>query len=207
MKSSIACGSSGNPPSGAGPNIDNKGDYAITSNGGSDAVNLNSALQASTSASISANCRSVTYTLSGNFLAGSYNLQVSGVQDQNGNTLVTATQPFMFTDGVAPTVTGATRIDASNVSVTYSKPMTGGSGGTNSAGNTVNYQINNLGYGNLCQSGGSATITATADLKQFTITCAGAAGVWGASGNTLLIRNVADYNGNVISPNPSSVAF
>jgi hypothetical protein len=108
---------------------------------------------------------------------------------------------------VAPTVTGATRIDANNVRVSYSKPMTGGSSGTNSAGNTTNYQVNNLGQGNLCQTGGTATITATADLKQFTITCAGAAGVWGASGNTLTVRNAADSNGNVITPNPSSVAF
>ncbi len=70
--------------------------------------------------------------------------------------------------------------------------MTGGSSGTNSAGNTTNDQVNNLGSGNLCQTGGTATITETADLKQFTSTCAGAAGVWGASGNTLTVRNAAD---------------
>lgn len=207
MKSSIACGSSGTPAAGAGTNIDNKGDYAITSNGGTDAVNLNAALQASSSASISGDCRSVTFALAGNFLAGSYNLQISGVQDTSGNTIVTTTQPFTFTDAIAPTFSSATRIDANNARVTYSKPMIGGSAGSNSAGNTTNYQINNLGYGNLCQTGGTAMITATADLKQFTITCAGAAGVWGLSGNTMTVRNVADYNGNVISPNPSSVAF
>ncbi len=169
-------------------------------------MNLNAAVQASSSASVTADCRSVTYTLAGSFLAGNYTLQVSGVQDQSGNTILTATQPFTFTDAVAPTA-GAARIDANNLRVTYSKPMTGGSGGTSSAGNTANYQVNNLGYGILCQSGGGATITATADIKQFTITCAGAAGVWGASGNTLAVRNAADYNGNAISPNPSSVAF
>ena len=206
MKSSIACGSSGTPPAGAGPNLDNKGDYAITGNGGTDAVNLSAALQAASSASITADCRSVTYTLSGNLLAGGYTLQVSGAQDQSGNTIVTATQPFSFTDAVAPTVT-ATRIDANDLRATFSKPMTGGSNGTSSAGNTTNYQVNNLGYGVLCQSGGGATITATADLKQFTITCTGAVGVWAASGNSLAVRNAADYNGNAISPNPSSVAF
>ena len=102
---------------------------------------------------------------------------------------------------------GATLVDPSNLRVTYSESMASASSGSASAGNPASYQVNNLGFGNLCRVGGTTTITATTDFKQFTITCSGAIGVWGGSGNTLTVRNVLDYAGTMISPNPSSVGF
>lgn len=206
MKHVLACGATGAPQTGTGPNIDSKGNYTVTS--GLDAAAMQTALQASTTATLSANCRSVTLVLTGSFSAGPYTMSITSAQDAAGNTVPTTTTSFTYTDTIAPTLSSVSGVSATSLTANYSKRMVGGTSPGNSAGNPSNYQVNNNGYGNLCQTGGTAAITASADLKSFTVTCTGANGRWTTTGgNTLTVKDVADYNGNVISPNPTSVAF
>ena len=210
MKAAPACGASGTPPAGSGQNIDSKGDYGIALGGASqpDPATINAALGASTSVAISGDCRSATFTLSGNFTAGTYLLTYSTAQDLAGNQITAASQTFAFVDTVPPTITGASRISATQFSVTFSKTMKGGGGISNSAGNVNNYNVNNTGFGALCATGGTPAIEASALV--WTITCTGANGIWvGANLNTVQVQNVADAstNANVITPNPRSQAF
>ncbi len=149
--------------------------------------------------------------------AGTYPLTISGVTDPNGNVLTPNPTQVTFTvvDTTAPTILtttagaglgagpGAT-CTGSCFFVTFSKPMTAGLTGANSAGNPNNYAVNNGGYGALCLSG-TVTIFASNNTQSFTIQCSGT-GIW-TTGNVVSVRNVADQAGNVINPNPSSHGF
>jgi len=212
MKSVVACGGSGAATAGSGVNIDNKGDYgvALGGSGQPDPTTLNAALGASTTVAISADCRSATFTLSGNFTAGTYLLTYATAQDQAGNQITATSQTFVFVDTVQPTIAAGTWLSATQFKVTYSKAMKGGSSISNSAGNIANYNVNNGAYGSLCASGGTPTITANAGLTEWTITCAGANGIWGlANANTVFVQNVVDNStsANIITPNPRSQVF
>ncbi len=217
MKSVVACGGSGAATAGSGQYIDNRGNYGVVSGGSGqpDPAALNAALGAPASVAISGDCRSATFALSGNFTSGSYLLTYATAQDQSGNPITAGSQAFVFVDTVRPTITAVAWMSATQFSVTYSKAMKGGTSLSNSAGNVANYVVNNAPAGSLCASGGTPTIAANAGPTPvaqtvWTITCAGANGVWGGAGaNTVQVSNVADnsISANVITPNPWTQAF
>lgn len=208
MKSLLACGASGAAGSSSGAEIDRRGDYSITT-AGTDGTTFNSAVAASTTAAISSDCRSVTFTWAATVPAGSYTLQVQSPQDQSNNVLSPNPTNFFnlqVVDSTRPTITGATRVSATQLRVTYSEAMKGGAGAANSAGNPNSYKIDNGSYGSLCASGGTQLITADSTQTQWTITCTGANGVWGSSG-TVTVQQVQDLAGNLITPDPRPTAF
>jgi len=156
-----------------------------------------------------------------NLTAGTYTLTVSGITDGAGNTLTPnpTTIQVSYSDSTAPALSSSARGSVTNFTVTYSKAMTGGSGAANSAGNPNNYSLNNGTFGNLCGNGTPVITTTSAGLT-FTITCTvssgtaytsditsanATSGIVPTTGTvTITTRNVADTNGNVISPNPQS---
>ncbi len=145
--------------------------------------------------------------------AGTYPLTITGVTDPNGNVISPNPTQITFTvvDTTAPTLDAAAFVSntssGSSFTVTYSKPMTAGQTGANSAGNPQNYAVNNGGFGALCSSG-TLTITSSNADKTFTIACTGS-GAWSTSATTSVVtaRNVADQAGNVINPNPAARGF
>ena len=156
--------------------------------------------------------------------SGTYSAQITGVTDGAGNALSPnpTTATVTFGDATTPVLATATLVSNNALTVTFTKgaaavAMTGGATPTNSAGNVINYSLSNNTYGSICTSG-IASITSAA-TGSFSILCTGTdanltgvnilTGVptGGAGTGVVTVRNVADQNGNVLSPNPASKSF
>ncbi len=156
--------------------------------------------------------------------SGTYSAQITGVTDGAGNALSPnpTTVSVVYGDATAPVLATSTLNSNNSLTVTYTKggaavAMTGGAGPANSAGNVVNYALSNNTYGSICTSG-TASIT-SGGTGSYTLLCTGTeanlTGVniitglptGGAGTGVITVRNVADQNGNVLTPNPASRGF
>lgn len=183
---------------------------------------LGTSLGAATYSAISDDGKCIVLNFGTNLTAGTYTLTVSGVTDPAGNAVSPnpTTISVTFSDSTSPSLTSATLTSGNVMTVVFSKGMTGGASPSNSAGNPNNYSLSNSTYGNVCGLG-TATIAASVSNTTWTITCSSSSGVpyltgvnpvtalptGGAGTGVLTVKNVADSNGNVISPNPASDPF
>lgn len=196
----------------------NTANYSFTASGGA-VIALSSTRNAANNYNVSTDGRCVNFTTGTTLGGGTYTLVVLSVTDPAGNLLSPnpTTVTVSYADTTAPSFTGATYISGDSFSVTFSKAMTGGSSPTNSAGNIVNYSLNNGTFGTLCTVG-IPSINSTTGGTVWTVTCVGTGGYTsnynpsapapGGTGAYLVaVRNVADANGNIISPTTQTRSY
>lgn len=160
----------------------------------------------STSGTGASDCKTVTLYLRGSTSAtlgrgATYTLQVTGVTDAGGTGIDTAsnTVSFVGADNTGPAATALVFLSPSLVRVVFSEPMTATSSGTGIA-NTANYRLDGTNGTTVFTSCVSVAGGLAADCTLATPYATANRG-----DHTLIVTEVTDTAGNLISPNPTTL--
>ena len=191
MRSGTACGAVGQPSSIDGA-IDHLASYAS-----SDAA-LIEALKTAVSATIDSGCSAVTFVLGIAAPSGTFTLTANGVMDRDGRALdPTATSATLtIPDEGRPRATGVVS-QGSRVVVQFSEPMR--ELGVTGVAQLVNYQLDGAAIdatGIACTDAGCRGLTL--DLRSPLVA---------GRTYTLRVSSVADRAGQLVSPDPTTLAF